>query len=140
MWFTLLYATFSDLSQGLVDLDAEIAKHEKKLDAARQAADKLRSTMSKPDYEASVPAPVQAANQEKVRYYSNPGVIIIQTVAACNDGGRDYDATGVNRVFLALEVMYTYIDTIPTCSYTTRILQAQCAACLVEPIRRPLVC
>ncbi|KZV99018.1 hypothetical protein EXIGLDRAFT_763016 [Exidia glandulosa HHB12029] len=61
----------SDLSvhllvRGQVDIDAEIAKIEKKLGTARQEEEKLRKAMTKPDYESSAPAPVQAANKEKL--------------------------------------------------------------------------
>ncbi|KAH8113121.1 tRNA synthetases class I-domain-containing protein [Phellopilus nigrolimitatus] len=55
------------LVRGLVDLDAEIAKCEKKLAVARLAADKLRTLAAVADYEATVPAGVRAGNAEKLR-------------------------------------------------------------------------
>ncbi|EJD51939.1 hypothetical protein AURDEDRAFT_111494 [Auricularia subglabra TFB-10046 SS5] len=54
------------LVRGQVDLDASIARQQKKLDAAKQAEEKLRATMAKPDYLTSVPATVQEANSEKL--------------------------------------------------------------------------
>ena len=55
--------------QGLVDLDAEIIKCDKKLDVARMAADKLRKTQAQPEYESTVPENVRTTNEEKVRLY-----------------------------------------------------------------------
>ncbi|KAH7106968.1 tRNA synthetases class I-domain-containing protein [Auriculariales sp. MPI-PUGE-AT-0066] len=49
-----------------VDLGAEIARHEKRLKATRESEDKLLKTIAKPDYEASVPPQVQAANKDKL--------------------------------------------------------------------------
>jgi valyl-tRNA synthetase len=51
--------------QGLVDLDVEIAKAEKKLDLARLNLDKVVKVESQPDYEDTVPANVRLANEEK---------------------------------------------------------------------------
>ena len=55
------------LVRGLVDLDAEIAKCDKKLDVARISADKLRKVAAQPDYESTVPETVRAANEDKLK-------------------------------------------------------------------------
>ncbi|GLB42945.1 putative class-I aminoacyl-tRNA synthetase family protein [Lyophyllum shimeji] len=53
------------LVRGLVDLDVEIAKCEKKLDLARLTLQKVIKTEAQPDYEETVPANVRLANEEK---------------------------------------------------------------------------
>lgn len=53
--------------QGLIDLDAEIAKCEKKLDLAKLSADKMRKVMAQPGYEQNIPEDVRANNLETVR-------------------------------------------------------------------------
>ena len=53
-------------AQGLVDLDAEISKCEKKLQLAQLNLDKVKKTESAPDYESTVPETVRTANTEKV--------------------------------------------------------------------------
>lgn len=53
--------------QGLVDLEAEVAKCDKKLVSVNLNLEKLLKIMSQPDYEATIPAAVQLANDEKVR-------------------------------------------------------------------------
>ncbi|KAJ7760204.1 tRNA synthetases class I-domain-containing protein [Mycena olivaceomarginata] len=53
------------LVRGLVDLDVEIAKCDKKLDLAKLNLQKIVKLESQPDYAATVPANVQAANSEK---------------------------------------------------------------------------
>jgi valyl-tRNA synthetase len=53
--------------QGLVDLDVEIAKADKKLILARLNLDKVTKVESQPDYEDTVPANVRLANEEKAR-------------------------------------------------------------------------
>lgn len=50
-----------------MDLDAEIAKCEKKLDLARMNLQKIIKVEGQADYEVTVPANVREANQEKVR-------------------------------------------------------------------------
>lgn len=55
-----------NLFQGLVDLDVEIAKCEKKLDVVRMNLSKVTKLESHPDYETTVPADVRLANEEKV--------------------------------------------------------------------------
>jgi len=52
--------------QGLVDLEAEVAKCDKKLIAVNLNLEKLLKITSQPDYEESVPVAVQLANDEKV--------------------------------------------------------------------------
>jgi hypothetical protein len=56
--------------QGVVDLDAEIAKCVKKLGLASLNLDKVRKVESQPGYESTVPADVRLANGEKVRRLS----------------------------------------------------------------------
>lgn len=51
--------------QGLVDLDNEIAKCEKKLDLAMMTAEKLRKIEAQPGYDA-IAESVRASNSEKV--------------------------------------------------------------------------
>ncbi|KAF9039389.1 tRNA synthetases class I-domain-containing protein [Panaeolus papilionaceus] len=53
------------LVRGLVDLDNEISKCDKKLDLARLGLQKITKFETQPDYESTVPANVQAANNEK---------------------------------------------------------------------------
>jgi len=52
--------------QGLVDLEAEVAKCDKKLIVVNLNLEKLLKITSQPDYEESVPVAVQLANDEKV--------------------------------------------------------------------------
>ena len=52
--------------QGLVDLEKEINKCEKKLDLARLNLQKIVKIESQPEYEDTVPANVRTANDEKV--------------------------------------------------------------------------
>jgi len=53
------------LVRGLVDLDKEIAKCEKKLELARLNLQKILKIQSQPDYEETVPANVRTANDDK---------------------------------------------------------------------------
>jgi len=65
---TILYFFF----QGLIDLDAEIAKCEKKLQLARLSLDKVRKVEAQPDYVETVPDNVRSINEDRVRVcYSN---------------------------------------------------------------------
>ena len=59
--------TLHVLVKGLVDLDAEIAKCDKKLHLSRMNLDKVVKVESQVDYENSVPANVRLANEEKRR-------------------------------------------------------------------------
>lgn len=52
--------------QGLVDLDAEIAKCEKKLNLAQLNAEKLRKLIAQPGYEQNLPEDVRANNADQV--------------------------------------------------------------------------
>src|SRR6267378_5935587 len=52
--------------QGLVDLDNEIAKCNKKLDLVRLNLQKIIKVESQPEYEETVPLNVRDANLEKV--------------------------------------------------------------------------
>ncbi|KZS93907.1 hypothetical protein SISNIDRAFT_474035 [Sistotremastrum niveocremeum HHB9708] len=54
------------LVKGLVDLDQEIAKCDKKLDLAKMNEEKLLKTINQPDYENAVPENVRAVNTEKL--------------------------------------------------------------------------
>jgi len=55
------------LVKGMVDLDDEIAKIEKKLEAVKLSADKLQKTMAQSSYEEVIPENVRAVNTEKMR-------------------------------------------------------------------------
>ncbi|KAF9510893.1 hypothetical protein BS47DRAFT_1347375 [Hydnum rufescens UP504] len=55
------------LVKGLVDLDAEILKCEKKLDLALLNVDKLQKLQVQPGYEQSIPEDVRASNGEKLQ-------------------------------------------------------------------------
>ena len=52
--------------KGLVDLEKEISKCEKKLDLARLNLQKIVKIESQPEYEETVPANVRTANDDKV--------------------------------------------------------------------------
>lgn len=54
------------LLQGLVDLDVEISKCEKKLDLARLNLNKITKIEAQPDYQETIPANVRLSNEEKV--------------------------------------------------------------------------
>ncbi|KAG9315147.1 tRNA synthetases class I-domain-containing protein [Chiua virens] len=51
--------------QGLVNLEAEVAKCDKKLDLTRLNLEKLYKVISQPDYQSTVPEAVQLNNEEK---------------------------------------------------------------------------
>ncbi|KAI6108704.1 tRNA synthetases class I-domain-containing protein [Pisolithus croceorrhizus] len=51
--------------QGFIDLEAEVAKLEKKIHAVNLNLDKLLKATSQPDYRDSVPTTVQQANEDK---------------------------------------------------------------------------
>lgn len=55
-------------SQGLVDLDAEIAKSQKKLGLAQLNVDKMKKLMAQPGYEQNLPEDVRAQNRDTVRF------------------------------------------------------------------------
>ena len=54
------------MAQGLVDLDVEIGKCEKKLDLAQLNLQKIIKVESQADYEDTVPAAVRLVNEDKV--------------------------------------------------------------------------
>ncbi|KAF8337423.1 tRNA synthetases class I-domain-containing protein [Cantharellus anzutake] len=62
-------ATVFVLVKGLVDLDAEITKCEKKLNLANLNAEKIRKLKAQPGYEQNIPADVRASNDEKLSTY-----------------------------------------------------------------------
>lgn len=66
MFQVTLFTCFSNRSQGLVNLEAEVAKCDKKIDLARLNLEKLYKVISQPDYQTSVPEAVQLSNEEKV--------------------------------------------------------------------------
>lgn len=49
-----------------MNLEAEVAKCDKKIDLARLNLEKLYKVISQPDYQATVPEAVQLSNEEKV--------------------------------------------------------------------------
>ncbi|KAF9220567.1 hypothetical protein BS17DRAFT_759161 [Gyrodon lividus] len=51
--------------QGFVNLEAELAKCDKKIEFARLNLEKLNKVISQPDYEATVPEAVQLSNEDK---------------------------------------------------------------------------
>jgi valyl-tRNA synthetase len=55
--------------QGLIDLDAEIAKSEKKLQLARLNLDKVTKVEAQSDYVETVPENVRSINEDRVRCY-----------------------------------------------------------------------
>ncbi|KAG6331734.1 hypothetical protein ID866_7353 [Astraeus odoratus] len=55
------------LVQGIVDLEAEIARCNKKISTVTVNIEKILKIMSQPDYQESVPVVVQQANEEKRR-------------------------------------------------------------------------
>jgi valyl-tRNA synthetase len=57
------------LVKGLVDLDAEIAKCDKKLTLARLNLEKIMKIVSQPDYAETVPSVVQISNDEKKKTF-----------------------------------------------------------------------
>ncbi|KIM79390.1 hypothetical protein PILCRDRAFT_792056 [Piloderma croceum F 1598] len=57
------------LVRGLVDLDAEIRKCDKKLSLAQLNLEKLRKIESQPNYEDTIPAGVRVSNEEKRKTY-----------------------------------------------------------------------
>jgi valyl-tRNA synthetase len=71
--------------QGLVDLDVEIAKCEKKLDLARMTLEKVRKVEAQPDYEDTVPENVRIANEEKVGHFV--GLVLSFELTVGGDSG-----------------------------------------------------
>jgi len=78
--------------QGLVDLDSEIAKCDKKLGLATMNAEKIYKIQSQPGY-GSVPESVRESNSEKVREHLYIIFYImthfeLNAVACCRSGDR----------------------------------------------------
>jgi hypothetical protein len=71
--------------QGLIDLDAEIAKCEKKLQLAWLNLDKVRKVEAQPDYVETVPENVRSINEDRVRrnIIIIPCAILITANPAC---------------------------------------------------------
>lgn len=65
--FRALFPLIHREPQGLVDLDAEIAKCEKKLQLAQLNLDKVRKVEAQADYVETVPANVRLVNEDRVR-------------------------------------------------------------------------
>lgn len=63
----------------MVDLDAEIAKCNKKLDVARMNAEKIIKMVAVPDYETTVPENVRETNAEKVSSFDCYSVVLLLT-------------------------------------------------------------
>jgi valyl-tRNA synthetase len=63
----------------LIDLDAEIAKCEKKLQLARLNLDKVRKVEAQSDYVETVPENVRFLNEDRVRlaYYAKTFFLLI---------------------------------------------------------------
>ncbi|CAD7088868.1 unnamed protein product [Hermetia illucens] len=57
--------------KGLIDVDKEIEKLQKKCDGLKNTVSKLEQAMAVPDYETKVPAEVQESNKEKLEQSSN---------------------------------------------------------------------
>lgn len=57
------------LVRGLVDLDTEIAKCEKKIALAQMALDKILKTVAQPEYKETVPEAARLAYDEKITTY-----------------------------------------------------------------------
>lgn len=55
--------------QGLVDLDIEIVKNEKKLNVAKLALDKVKKAEAVPNYEEIVPVETRDFNTERVSVF-----------------------------------------------------------------------
>lgn len=70
-YFMLIHCSLPDqYLKGLIDLDLEIAKCEKKLDLAQLNLQKIIKVQSQADYEETVPTTVRLANDEKVGMFS----------------------------------------------------------------------
>jgi valyl-tRNA synthetase len=61
--------TLHTLVRGLVDLDVEIGKCDKKLNLAKMNLAKIVKVESQPDYLQTVPENVRLANEDKVRHF-----------------------------------------------------------------------
>lgn len=81
--------------KGLIDIAAEIAKCEKKLDLARLNLDKIRKIQSQAEYEETIPANVRLLNEDKVCVNKHMAFFTILTPASLssekNIRGRNCD-------------------------------------------------
>ena len=81
--------------KGLIDIAAEIAKCEKKLDLARLNLDKIRKIQSQAEYEETIPANVRLLNEDKVCVNKHMPFFTILTPASLssekNIRGRNCD-------------------------------------------------
>lgn len=66
MFLVTFVVLFSYTFQGLVNLEAEVAKCNKKIDLVRLNLDKLYKLLSQSNYQTTVPEAVQLGNEEKV--------------------------------------------------------------------------
>lgn len=89
--------------KGLVDLDAEIAKCDKKLTLARLNLEKIMKIISQPDYAETVPSVVQITNDEKVmllsfdRQIQNVAKLWFLTTTEENIRDRMYNSRAIPR-------------------------------------------
>ena len=81
---TNLFIPFLSYPQGLVDLDAEIAKAVKKLSLAQLNLDKILKIESQAEYESTVPDNVRLANEEKVSLYCIDDANVLKIMLAQN--------------------------------------------------------
>ncbi|KAG9124426.1 hypothetical protein FRC07_011685 [Ceratobasidium sp. 392] len=66
--------------QGMVNLDAEVAKLDKKLGLAKMSAEKIRKLQEQADYEKNLPENVRAANAEKLATLDAEITILEQSI------------------------------------------------------------
>ena len=78
--------------KGLIDIAAEIAKCEKKLDLARMNLDKIRKIQSQAEYEETIPANVRLLNEDKVCVTKYMTVSTILTSASLPHQRKIYEA------------------------------------------------
>jgi hypothetical protein len=113
----------------MVDLDQEISRCEKNLVVARAAAEKLKATISKPDYEVNVPADVRAANTEKVCISDYFKVGILNDLSARETPGRGCFARKEQRYVQQSQVVNfhitgaRYIDTVIPYTETRTLIE-----------------
>ncbi|KAF8308576.1 hypothetical protein DL93DRAFT_2171021 [Clavulina sp. PMI_390] len=76
------------LVKGLVDLNAEIEKCEKKIALAQMGADKVKKLMSAPGYEQNIPEDVRAANLKNLQTYEAQVLTLKQSKESFENIGR----------------------------------------------------
>jgi len=67
------------LVKGLVNIDDEIVKISKKLEAVRLSADKLQKIIQQSNYDEVIPENVRAANSEKMRTFQTEIATLVQS-------------------------------------------------------------